>query len=68
MIGGMIETRLAMTASLHLARAIESVVWLDLDTPLLLEENVLEGGLIYSGPQLTLPNAPGIGVGLKRSR
>lgn len=64
MIGGMVETRLAMTASLHLASALGGVHWLDLDTPLFLNEEILAGGMIYCGPQLRLPDAPGIGVTL----
>jgi L-alanine-DL-glutamate epimerase-like enolase superfamily enzyme len=67
MIGGMVETRLAMTAGLHLARTIghAHLNWVDLDTPMLLEENILTGGMIYDGPKLTLPDAPGLGVDLK---
>lgn len=63
MIGGMMETRLAMTAAFHMALAVGSVHWYDLDTPLLLEERVLEGGLTYAGPRLALPEMKtGIGV------
>jgi L-alanine-DL-glutamate epimerase-like enolase superfamily enzyme len=67
MVGGMVETRLAMTAGLHLARTIghAHLNWLDLDTPMLLEEDILTGGMIYDGPTLTLPDALGLGVDLK---
>lgn len=68
MIGGMMETRLAMTVSLHLSQAIgsEYILWLDLDTPLLLQENILNGGITYRGPNMQLPDKPGIGVEIKR--
>jgi len=65
MVGGMVETRLAMSAGLHLALAIGDVSWIDLDTPLLLEEELFEGGLRYDGPMVIPPEGPGIGVKLK---
>jgi L-alanine-DL-glutamate epimerase-like enolase superfamily enzyme len=61
MIGGMVETQLAMTASLHLAQLIDPV-WLDLDTPLLMETLRLRGGMVYEGAQVMLPQESGIGV------
>ncbi|OGQ04163.1 MAG: hypothetical protein A2W61_07930 [Deltaproteobacteria bacterium RIFCSPLOWO2_01_44_7] len=62
MIGGMVETTLAMTASLHLAKALGGLEWFDLDTPLLLHQRLLTGGMGYVGAQLILPQNPGIGV------
>lgn len=64
MIGGMIETRLGMTASLHVATAlgVERFSWIDLDTPLFIKEDGFAGGLAYDGPIVTLPDSPGIGV------
>ncbi|MBI5300407.1 MAG: hypothetical protein HY877_08995 [Deltaproteobacteria bacterium] len=63
MIGGMVESRLGMSASLHFALAIGGdVVWFDLDTPMLIEGDPLSGGLQYTGPSMTLPQSPGIGV------
>jgi L-alanine-DL-glutamate epimerase-like enolase superfamily enzyme len=61
MIGGMVETTLAMTASLHLAQLIDPV-WLDLDTPLLMNVRTIRGGMIYEGASMMLPSVPGIGV------
>lgn len=63
-MGGMVETRLAMTAALHVAMAINNVFWLDLDTPRLLAEDTFTGGLNYAQHFVSLPNGPGIGVGL----
>lgn len=64
MVGGMVETRLAMTASLHLAAALgnENVFWVDLDTPLFIKEDPFTGGMIYDGEKVSLPDTPGIGV------
>ncbi len=61
MMGGMVETTLAMTASLHLAQIIDPV-WLDLDTPLLMNAIKLRGGMIYEGASMKLPQESGIGV------
>lgn len=61
MIGGMMESRLAMTASLHLAQLIDPV-WLDLDTPLLMETPRLSGGMLYEGAAMMLPPGSGIGI------
>lgn len=68
MIGGMIETRLAMTASLHLARIIggDHLKWLDLDTPLLLhDDHLFTGGIQYAGPRMQFPDYPAAGVSVK---
>lgn len=64
MAGGMVETRLAMTAMYHLAVALGNVFWLDLDTPLLLDAPMLAGGIQYVGARIFLPEVPGIGVSL----
>ena len=39
MIGGMVETRIAMGFSAHLAAGLGGFDWIDLDTPLLLAED-----------------------------
>ncbi len=44
MIGGMVETRLAMGFSVHLAAGTGAFQWIDLDTPLLLAEDPVRGG------------------------
>ena len=60
MFGGMVESRLAMGCSLALASALGSPHTLDLDTPLLLDGDPLEGGYRYSGPRMTLSDGPGL--------
>lgn len=63
MIGGMLESRIAVSANLHFALASPNVVFFDLDTCLLghLIDPVL-GGLTYNGYFLDVPDTPGIGA------
>ncbi|KFK39165.1 hypothetical protein AALP_AA3G208700 [Arabis alpina] len=49
MIGGMVETRLAMGFSGHLAAGIGCFRFIDLDTPLLLADDPVQGGYKASG-------------------
>lgn len=66
MIGGMLETRLALSANLHFALASPNVVFFDMDSALLghLADPVI-GGLIYNGYQVDVPDTPGIGADVK---
>ncbi len=50
MIGGMVETRIAMGFSAHFAAGLGGFDWIDLDTPLLLAEDPVVGGYITEGP------------------
>ncbi len=65
MVGGMVETRLGMTAAAHLAAALGGVEFCDLDTAWLLAEDPFVGGYQADGPRYSLPNAPGLGVAPK---
>jgi L-alanine-DL-glutamate epimerase-like enolase superfamily enzyme len=62
MIGGMMESRLAMSFSWSLALATGWIDHFDLDTPLLMAHDPLEGGFGYRGPMLTLWEEPGVGM------
>lgn len=63
MIGGMLESRLAVTANLHLAYACPGIQFFDLDSALLgLLEDPIVGGATYTKYRMTLPEAPGIGA------
>ncbi len=62
MIGGMVETRLAMGFSAHFAAGLGGFNWIDLDTPLLLVRDPVANGCVLDGPQYTLPDVPGAGV------
>lgn len=62
-IGGFLESRLAFTASAHLALTSKAVKHCDMDTPLMFTSDPVEGGLRY-GPkgELTVPTGPGLGA------
>jgi o-succinylbenzoate synthase len=62
MIGGMMESRLAMSFSYALVLATGWIEHLDLDTPLLMAHDPLEGGYTYRGPMLTPWKEPGVGM------
>jgi L-alanine-DL-glutamate epimerase-like enolase superfamily enzyme len=62
MVGGMVETRLGMTAAAHVACAVGGVDFIDLDTAWLLADDPYEGGYVADGPRYTLPDTPGLGV------
>ena len=64
MMGGMLESRVALTAKVHFAMANTNICFYDLDTCLLgHKEDPVIGGVTYqNGMHLQLPDAPGIGV------
>ena len=47
MIGGLVESRLAMSMSASFAAGADGFSYVDLDTPLLLASEPLQGGLLY---------------------
>lgn len=62
-IGGFLESRLAFTASAHLAYACGIGTAIDFDTPLMHAEDYIEGGIVYHpGGAITLPETPGLGA------
>ncbi len=63
MIGGMLESRVALSAKLHFAYACPEIRFFDLDTCKIghLEDPVI-GGAEYKGFFLDLPDVPGIGA------
>ena len=62
MVGGMVETRIAMGCSLSLVLGRGGFDVLDLDTPLLLSTVPVQGGYRYSGPILHPWHDPGLGM------
>ena len=62
MIGGMMETRLAMGLSFSLVLGFGGIDHLDLDTPLLMAEDPWIGGYRYHGPRLIPSLEPGLGM------
>eukprot|EP00268_Persea_americana_P002510 TRINITY_DN1075_c0_g1_i7.p1 TRINITY_DN1075_c0_g1~~TRINITY_DN1075_c0_g1_i7.p1 ORF type:complete len:260 (+),score=65.26 TRINITY_DN1075_c0_g1_i7:356-1135(+) len=61
MIGGMVETRIAMGFAGHLAAGLGCFRFIDLDTPLLLAEDPVIGGYEASGAIYKFTNARGHG-------
>jgi L-alanine-DL-glutamate epimerase-like enolase superfamily enzyme len=62
MVGGMVETRLGMTAAAHVACALGGVEFVDLDTAWLLTDDPYRGGYEAIGPDYTMPESSGLGV------
>jgi L-alanine-DL-glutamate epimerase-like enolase superfamily enzyme len=54
MVGGMVETELAMTTSACLSGGVGGFEFVDLDTPLFMAERPLRGGFQQDGPRLAL--------------
>lgn len=65
MTGGMVESRLGMTAMAHVASALGGVDYVDLDTAFLLAEDPFEGGYTSAGAELTVSGEPGLGLRLR---
>jgi o-succinylbenzoate synthase len=63
MLGGMLESRIALTAKVHFAMAFDNIKFYDLDTCLLgHKEDPVIGGVTYNNMQLQLNDAIGIGA------
>lgn len=60
MIGGMVESRIAMGCSFSLVLGMKGFEILDLDTPLLLSEDPVSGGYQYDGASLLPSQGPGL--------
>ena len=63
MMGGMLESRIALSAKLHFVYASLNIKFYDMDTCMLgHKENPCIGGVTYDGYKLNIVNAPGIGA------
>jgi o-succinylbenzoate synthase len=67
MLGGMVETRLAMTFSACIAGGMGGFEELDLDTPLFMKDDRLAGGFRQRGPSLDLSHLD-VGHGVTRRK
>jgi hypothetical protein len=63
MIGGMVESKICMTASACIAAGMGCFSYADLDTPLFMKADVTRGGYAQEGPLLRL-SALGAGQGV----
>lgn len=65
-LGGFLESRLAFTAAAHLALSSDIIIHCDFDTPLMFEEDPVEGGITYSNSgEITVPEKIGLGATFK---
>lgn len=63
MLGGMLESRLALSAKVHLALSCPNIRFYDLDTCLLgHKEDPVTGGVVFENMKLKIPDLPGIGA------
>lgn len=62
MVGGMVESRIAMGCSFSLVLGMKGFDVLDLDTPLLLATDPVQGGYEYQGPALEPWTGPGLAL------
>ena len=63
MMGGMLESRVALTAFAHFALAHDNIIFYDMDTCMLGHTaDPVTGGVRYKGYFLEIPDAPGIGA------
>jgi len=63
MMGGMLESRLALSAKMHFAMAHDNVKYYDMDTCLLGHTiDPVIGGVQFDGMHLSISDAPGIGA------
>ncbi len=63
MMGGMLESRLALTAFAHFALAHDNIIFYDMDTCMLGHQvDPITGGVLYRGYHLQIPEQPGIGA------
>jgi L-alanine-DL-glutamate epimerase-like enolase superfamily enzyme len=62
-VGCFSESRLAITALAHLVMARRNIVHFDMDSPLMLSEDPILGGIVYEkGGKIILPETIGIGA------
>ena len=65
-VGCFMESRLAITALVHFAYCSDLIVHYDLDTPLMLREDPVEGGMVFKeNGVVEIDEMPGIGARLK---
>lgn len=62
-VGGFLESRIGFTASAHLALVSDSIEYFDFDSPLMMEEDPVIGGITYEkGGAVLLSDTPGLGA------
>ncbi|MBS1598559.1 MAG: dipeptide epimerase [Bacteroidetes bacterium] len=68
MMGGMLESRVALTAFAHFVLAHDNIIFYDMDTCMLgHKKDPVINGVTYKGYFLEIPDAPGIGADAEES-
>ncbi|HEX7111802.1 MAG TPA: dipeptide epimerase [Mizugakiibacter sp.] len=63
MIGCMLEAAISVTAAVHLAVAkADAITKVDLDGPSLGQFNPVDGGVIFNDSEISITDAPGLGI------
>src|SRR5690625_431189 len=62
MVGSMIETKLGITAAAHFAASQPNITRFDFDAPLMLREDLIDGGIKYDGRKIKLGTDSGLGI------
>jgi len=66
MLGGMLESRLALTAKVHFAMSHDNIIFYDLDTCLLGHKlDPIVGGAVYNNYYLEVPDGAGIAADVR---
>lgn len=69
MIGCMLEAKISVNAAVHLACAKKVITKVDLDGPVLCSEDPILGGSIFNEKDITVSDAPGLGIlGIENGR
>jgi L-alanine-DL-glutamate epimerase-like enolase superfamily enzyme len=59
----MLESSISVAAAVHVAIAKSSVITkVDLDGPSLCQYNPVDGGVVFNDSEISVPNAPGLGI------
>ena len=62
MLGCMLEAKIAVNAAVHLACAKQVITKVDLDGPVLCTEDPIIGGAVFNEKEITVSDAPGLGI------
>lgn len=62
MVGSMIETKIGISAAAHFAASKKNITRFDFDAPLMLQEELVDGGIEYNGRTIAFFNRPGLGI------
>ncbi len=69
MIGCMLEAKISVNAAVHLACAKKVITKVDLDGPVLCSEDPILGGAVFNEKDITVSDAPGLGIlGIENGR